>query len=80
MTAELDELLLADATGWQAWLHQHGDSAAGVRLVLAKKGTNRPTSLTYDEALDVALCHGWIDGQREGRDAATFRQRFTRRR
>jgi uncharacterized protein YdeI (YjbR/CyaY-like superfamily) len=51
-----------------------------VWLVLAKKGTTEPTSLSYDEALDHALCHGWIDGQIKGRDEATFRQRFTPRR
>jgi uncharacterized protein YdeI (YjbR/CyaY-like superfamily) len=48
-------------------------------LVLAKKGTNDPTSLSYDEALDDAICFGWIDGQLRGRDAATFRRRFTPR-
>ena len=53
---------------------------AGVWLVLAKKGTTRPTSLTYDEALEEALCHGWIDGQVRRRDEATYRQRFTPRR
>jgi uncharacterized protein YdeI (YjbR/CyaY-like superfamily) len=49
-------------------------------LVLAKKGTDRPTSLSYDQALEEALCHGWIDGQVGRRDAATYRQRFTPRR
>jgi uncharacterized protein YdeI (YjbR/CyaY-like superfamily) len=48
--------------------------------VLAKKGTSTPTSLSYAEALDHALCHGWIDGQLKRRDEATFRQRFTPRR
>jgi uncharacterized protein YdeI (YjbR/CyaY-like superfamily) len=49
-------------------------------LVIAKKGTTEPTRLTITEALDEALCHGWIDGQRKGRDEATFLQRFTPRR
>ena len=40
----------------------------------------RPTTLTYDEALDEALCHGWIDGQVSRRDEASYRQRFTPRR
>jgi uncharacterized protein YdeI (YjbR/CyaY-like superfamily) len=48
--------------------------------VLAKKGTREPTSLTYDEALEEALCHGWIDGQVRRRDDSTYRQRFTPRR
>ena len=54
--------------------------SSGVWLVLAKKGTDQPTSLTYDQALDEALCHGWIDGQVRRRDDATYRQRFTPRR
>jgi uncharacterized protein YdeI (YjbR/CyaY-like superfamily) len=49
-------------------------------LVLAKKGTTKPTSLSYDQALEEALCHGWIDGQTRRRDEATYRQRFTPRR
>jgi uncharacterized protein YdeI (YjbR/CyaY-like superfamily) len=48
--------------------------------VLAKKGTREPTSLSYDEALEEALCHGWIDGQVRRRDDSTYRQRFTPRR
>jgi uncharacterized protein YdeI (YjbR/CyaY-like superfamily) len=48
--------------------------------VLARQGTTQPTSLTYDQALDEALCHGWIDGQTRRRDDATYRQRFTPRR
>ena len=57
----------------------HADSL-GVWLVLAKKGTADPTSLSYDEALDEAICFGWIDGQLGRRDTATFRRRFTPRR
>jgi uncharacterized protein YdeI (YjbR/CyaY-like superfamily) len=48
--------------------------------VLAKKGTAEPTSLTYDQALEEALCHGWIDGQVRGGGDRTYRQRFTPRR
>jgi uncharacterized protein YdeI (YjbR/CyaY-like superfamily) len=57
---------------------QHAESQ-GVWLVLAKKGTIDPTTLTYDEALDEAICFGWIDGQLGRRDNATFRRRFTPR-
>jgi uncharacterized protein YdeI (YjbR/CyaY-like superfamily) len=49
-------------------------------LVLAKKGTTSPTSLTYDEALEEAICFGWIDGQVRRRDERTYLQRFTPRR
>jgi len=48
--------------------------------VLVKKGTAEPTSLSYDEALEEALCHGWIDGQVRRRDVGTYLQRFTPRR
>jgi uncharacterized protein YdeI (YjbR/CyaY-like superfamily) len=76
---ELPELIVLDPVAWRAWLREHHDSA-GVWLVLAKKGTVEPTSLTYDQALEEALCHGWIDGQVGRRDEATYRQRFTPRR
>ncbi len=62
MADDLPELTVADADAWSEWLGEHHDSPRGVWLVLAKKGTTRPTSLTYGQALEVALCHGWIDG------------------
>jgi uncharacterized protein YdeI (YjbR/CyaY-like superfamily) len=71
--------MVADAAAWKAWLGHHHEDPTGVWLVLAKKGTTDPTSLTYDQALDEALCHGWIDGQVRRRDETTYRQRFTRR-
>src|SRR5438128_10719159 len=49
-------------------------------LVLAKKGTTSPTRLTYDQALEEAICFGWIDGQVRRRDERTYFQRFTPRR
>jgi len=64
---------------WRAWLSEHHDESPGVWLVLAKSGTSSPTELSYDEALEEAICFGWIDGQLGRRDAATFRRRFTRR-
>ncbi|MGH3907946.1 MAG: YdeI/OmpD-associated family protein [Pseudonocardiaceae bacterium] len=75
-----DELIVADAAAWRVWLGEHHDNPAGVWLVLAKKGTTQPTSLTYGQALEEALCHGWIDGQAQRRDETTYRQRFTPRR
>jgi uncharacterized protein YdeI (YjbR/CyaY-like superfamily) len=80
MPRELPELLVADAAEWGAWLDEHHADSAGVWLVLAKKGAVEPTSLSYDQALDAALCYGWIDGQAGRRDEHTYRQRFTRRR
>lgn len=80
MAVELPELIVADAAAWRVWLGENHDASAGVLLVLAKKGTTEPTSLTYDQALDEALCYGWIDGQVQRRDQGTYRQRFTGRR
>lgn len=80
MAEELPELIVADADAWRAWLAAHSAEPAGVWLVLAKKGTTDPTRLSYDAALDEALCYGWIDGQLGRRDEATYRQRFTPRR
>ena len=71
---------MANAAAWSRWLEEHEADPAGVWLVLAKKGTTSPTSLTYDEALEVAICHGWVDGQLAKRDEQTFRRRFTPRR
>jgi uncharacterized protein YdeI (YjbR/CyaY-like superfamily) len=80
MGNEQPELLVADAGAWRAWLEGHHDDPTGVWLVLAKMDTTDPTSLTYDQALEEALCHGWIDGQAQRRDDATYKQRFTHRR
>lgn len=80
MSQELPQLIVADAQAWRTWLDHHHEEPAGVWLILAKKGTTEPTSLTYDEALDEALCQGWIDGQTRRRDEGTYSQRFTPRR
>jgi uncharacterized protein YdeI (YjbR/CyaY-like superfamily) len=80
VAADIPELIVPDAAAWRRWLTTHHRDAAGVWLVLAKKGTTEPTTLTYAQALDEALCHGWIDGQTARRDEATYRQRFTPRR
>jgi len=53
---------------------------AGRLARLREEGITSPTSLKYDEALDVALAYGWIDGQGHGRDAGTYAMRFTPRR
>ena len=80
MAEELPELIVPDAATWRRWLGANHASPAGVWLVLARKGTTEPTSLTYDEALDEALSHGWIDGRTGRRDDTTFRRMFTPRR
>lgn len=75
-----DELIVANARAWRRWLRAHGSRESAAWLVLAKKGVTTPTDLTYDQALEEALCFGWIDGQKASRDATTFKQRFTPRR
>ena len=77
---EHPELCVADAAAWRAWLDTNDDTLDGVWLVIAKKGTTDPTSLRYAEALDEALCSGWIDGQARSRDESTYLHRFTPRR
>ena len=76
---DFPELLVADVAEWRTWLSSNQSKSQGVWLVLAKKGTTHPTTLSYDEALDEAICFGWIDGQLGRRDSATFRRRFTPR-
>ncbi|MDP2289051.1 MAG: YdeI/OmpD-associated family protein [Actinomycetota bacterium] len=75
-----DELIVANARSWRSWLKRYGTRQDAVWLVLAKKGVTDPTELTYDQALEEALCYGWIDGQKASRDEHTFKQRFTPRR
>lgn len=77
--ADTPELLVADAAAWRDWLEAHHSDASGVFLVLAKKNRPAPTTLTYEQALQEALCQGWIDGQVRRRDDDTVGQRFTPR-
>lgn len=67
-----------DSPAFESWLSTNA-SSPGIWLLISKKGAPTP-SITYDEALDAALCHGWIDGQRKSHSATTFAQRFTPRR
>ncbi len=78
-SAEIAELLLPDVDAWRAWLAAHHEQPEGVWLVLHKKG-GEVTALTYDQALEEALCFGWIDGQARRRDAGSRFVRFTPRR
>lgn len=80
MAPDPEPLCFADAAAWRTWLDANEDVSDGVWLLLAKKGTVTPTSLSYAQALDEALCSGWIDGQRKSHDEVTFRQRYTPRR
>lgn len=79
MPLEVPVLTVADASAWAKWLSGSATTSRGVWLTLAKKNVTQPTSLTYEQALDEALCYGWIDGQRRKGDEKTFGQRFTPR-
>lgn len=69
----------ATAAEWRAWLNAHHAVTDGVWLRMYKKASGM-TTVTYAEALDDALCYGWIDGQRKGFDEQSFIQKFTPRR
>jgi len=64
---------------WLAWLSKHHDSDKGIWIKFAKKATGIPT-ISYAEALEDALCYGWIDGQTKGVDETYYLQKFTPRR
>lgn len=80
-TTSLDLPILSFAShqDWADWLDAQQDAQAGVWLKLAKAGSG-VQSVTYAEALEVALCYGWIDGQKKGFDEYFWLQKFTPRR
>jgi uncharacterized protein YdeI (YjbR/CyaY-like superfamily) len=75
---ELPVLGFESASSWESWLAEHHDGAAGLWLKIAKKGAPTPT-VSYAEAIEVALCYGWIDGQKGRLDEHYWLQRFTPR-
>lgn len=75
----LDKLTVPNAIAWACWLAENGSTSKGVSLTLAKKGIDKPTTLTRNEAVEEALCHGWIDGQVNSIDEKTYMQRYTPR-
>ena len=76
---ELPALTLANAPAWRQWLSQNSTISKGVWLTIANKGITKTTSITYLEALDEALCYGWIDSRGRKRDDTTHTFRFTPR-
>lgn len=76
---DLPTLAFPTPADWERWIEAQPPGARGVWLKIAKKASGIP-SVTYAEAVDVALCHGWIDGQKASFDDAWFLQRFTPRR
>ncbi|HTR80763.1 MAG TPA: YdeI/OmpD-associated family protein [Bacteroidota bacterium] len=75
---DLPVKLFTHQRAWETWLGKHFDSSAGLWVRIGKKGTDIQ-SVTYQEALESALCYGWIDGQKKTFDDKTWLQRFTPR-
>ncbi|MDR9857045.1 YdeI/OmpD-associated family protein [Paenibacillus sp. VCA1] len=73
--AEWPLLLCANQQEWEAWLDENHLRSRGVRLQIAKKNAGLAT-VSYAEALDSALCYGWIDSRKEALDAQSWVQRF----
>nr|WP_296063508.1 YdeI/OmpD-associated family protein [uncultured Actinoplanes sp.] len=78
MGAELEELIVADAAALRAWLLDNHATSTGVWLALGRKG-GTVTTLTWQQAVDEALCFGWIDGQARKGDQDVSWIRFTPR-
>lgn len=76
---ELPELTFKTQQQWEEWLKHHHTQTDGVWLIIYKKNTNIP-SINYAQALEEALCYGWIDGLKRSKDEVSFLQKFTPRR
>jgi uncharacterized protein YdeI (YjbR/CyaY-like superfamily) len=74
----LPVISFARAEDWERWLQEHRESAPGLWLKLAKKEA-QIASVTYAQAVELALCFGWIDGQKGAYDESWWLQRFTPR-
>ena len=75
---EIPVMLFKSQKDWTTWLAKNHARSAGVWLQIAKQDGG-VKSVSYAEALEVALCYGWIDGQKKGFDEATWLQKFTPR-
>jgi uncharacterized protein YdeI (YjbR/CyaY-like superfamily) len=75
---ELPILLFETQDAWASWLEAHHADSPGLWLRLAKKATGI-TSIDYSQALEAALCYGWIDGQKKSYDESSWLQKFTPR-
>ncbi|MEC5384470.1 YdeI/OmpD-associated family protein [Uliginosibacterium sp. H3] len=71
-------LTFANQAEWESWLARNGSTTSGAWLRLAKKGADQQT-VSYAEALESALCHGWIDGKKQTESDHFWLQRFTPR-
>ncbi len=76
---DLEVLELPDSAAWESWLAEHHEDRLEAWLRIGKRHSGTAL-VTITEALDVALCYGWIDGQRKSLDEVSFLQRYSRRR
>ena len=76
---DVSSTLFKSAKAFETWLKKNHATAHGVWLKIAKAGANQP-SVTYSEAVNIALCWGWIDGQKKSLNSQHSLQRFTPRR
>jgi uncharacterized protein YdeI (YjbR/CyaY-like superfamily) len=76
---EMPVMAFSSQQKWKEWLHSNHSLMDGIWLRFYKKDSGI-TSVNYEEALDIALCYGWIDGQAKKYDEASYLQRFTPRR
>ena len=79
LPSDIPPTLFKSARAFESWLKKNHARSDGLWLQIAKKGAPEP-SVTYAEAVEIALCWGWIDGQKKGLDDQHFLQRFTPRR
>lgn len=78
MPEAADPLAFRSASEWEAWLAANHSTQPEAWLLIGKKNSGAPL-LPIEDALDVALCFGWIDGQRKGFDGQSFLQRYSKR-
>jgi uncharacterized protein YdeI (YjbR/CyaY-like superfamily) len=77
-SGELPILFFGEQQSLENWLENNHDTSPGIRLQISKKNSD-VVSTSYDEAVESALCYGWVDSQKEKLDEATWLQRFTPR-
>lgn len=75
---ELPVILFEHKKAWETWLNENQAASGGIWLRIAKKASG-VQSVSYDEALEVALCYGWIDGQKKTYDETSYLQKLTPR-
>ncbi len=77
-TSELPQMTFRNQEDWRTWLDEHHEISKGIWMQLAKKSSSIP-SVNYAEAVETALCFGWIDGQSQKLNESYWLQKFTPR-